>query len=47
MYRAGARIGFLDKVVAFIVPRPGENTVGLAAYKLSESDKMEHFKFEE
>lgn len=45
IYKAGVRMGFLDQVVAYVLPRPGETTVGLEAYKLSEKEKMEHFKF--
>ena len=45
IYKAGVRMGFLDKVVAYILPRPGEQTIGLAAYKETEQDKVEHFKF--
>jgi len=38
-------MGFLDQVVAYVLPRPGEATVGLEAYKLSEKDKLEHYRF--
>ena len=47
IYSAGARMGFIDEVLAYVLPRPGENTVGLDAYKLSEKEKMEHYKFSE
>ncbi|MDO8667873.1 MAG: glycosyltransferase family 2 protein [bacterium] len=33
MYKAGARIGFLDKVVGYVIPRLGEQTIGLEAYR--------------
>ncbi len=33
MERAGVRMGHLDKVVAYVLPRPGEKTIGLEAYK--------------
>jgi glycosyltransferase involved in cell wall biosynthesis len=46
IFCAGVRMGFLDKVVAYILPRPGESTVGLEAYQLQEKDKLEHFKFQ-
>ncbi len=46
IYSAGIRTGFLDQVVAYVLPRPGETTVGLEAYKLTEQEKMEHYKFE-
>jgi len=47
IYKAGARIGFLEKVTAFILPRPGEQTIGLAAYKLSADEKIKHFEFKD
>lgn len=46
MYHAGVRIGFLEKVVMYVLPRPGEKTVGLQAYELGGHEKREHFKFE-
>jgi glycosyltransferase involved in cell wall biosynthesis len=46
IHKAGVRMGFLDQVVAYVLPRPGETTVGLEAYKLTEQEKMEHYKFE-
>ena len=46
IYKAGVRMGFLDQVVAYVLPRPGETTVGLEAYKLTEQDKMDQYKFE-
>jgi glycosyltransferase involved in cell wall biosynthesis len=36
MFRAGVRMGFLDRVVAYVLPRPGEETIGLEAYKIAE-----------
>lgn len=45
MYKAGVRMGFLDQVVAYVIPRPGETTVGLEAYKLTEDEKIKHFNF--
>ena len=47
IYSAGVRMGFLDEVVAYVLPRPGETSVGLEAYKLTEKDKMEQYKFSE
>lgn len=44
-YRAGVRMGFLDRVVAYVLPRPGETTVGLDAYKLAEAEKLAHYRF--
>jgi hypothetical protein len=38
-------MGFLDKVVAYMIPRPGEMTVGLEAYQLQEKEKINHFRF--
>ena len=45
MYHAGTRMGFLNEVMAFVLPRPGEKTVGLEAYKLTEKEKMEKYRF--
>jgi glycosyltransferase involved in cell wall biosynthesis len=45
IFRAGVRMGFLDQVVAYVLPRPGETTVGLEAYRLTEQEKLEHYKF--
>jgi glycosyltransferase involved in cell wall biosynthesis len=47
MYYAGVRIGYLDQVVTYILPRPGEQTVGLDAYQLAASEKSAHFRFGE
>ncbi|MFH1310703.1 MAG: glycosyltransferase family 2 protein [Candidatus Omnitrophota bacterium] len=44
-FLAGVRIGFLDRVVGYVLPRPGENTIGLDAYQAKEKEKKEHFKF--
>ncbi|HDZ73711.1 MAG TPA: glycosyltransferase [Aurantimonas coralicida] len=32
-WKAGVRIGWLDEVLAYVIPRPGETTVGLEAYR--------------
>lgn len=32
MYNSGVRMGFLNEVLAYVKPRPGESTVGLDAY---------------
>lgn len=45
IYKAGVRMGFLDQVVTYVLPRPGETTVGLEAYKLTEQEKMDQYKF--
>jgi glycosyltransferase involved in cell wall biosynthesis len=44
MYYAGVRFGYLDEVVAFVLPRPGEKTIGLDSYKLIEQQKIEMHK---
>lgn len=44
-FKAGVRMGFLDKVTCHILPRPGEETIGLDAYKATADEKAEHFKF--
>ncbi len=33
MKRAGVRMGHLNKVVAYVLPRPGEKTIGLEVYQ--------------
>ena len=45
IYKAGTRIGFLDDVVAKVQPRPGESFVGLEAYKRTEKEKLDQYKF--
>ena len=47
IYGAGVRMGFLEEVVAYVLPRPGETSVGLEAYKLTEKQKLEQYRFEE
>jgi glycosyltransferase involved in cell wall biosynthesis len=47
IYTAGVRMGFLNEVLAYVLPRPGESTVGLDAYKLDEKEKMAKYKFTE
>ena len=38
IYNAGVRMGFLDHVLTYVLPRPGENTVGLDAYVTAEKE---------
>lgn len=45
IFHAGVRMGFLEQVMAYVLPRPGETTVGLDAYLLTKEEKNEHFKF--
>lgn len=45
IYGSGARMGFCNEVLAYVLPRPGETSVGLEAYKLTEMDKMDHYSF--
>jgi len=47
VFKAGVRMGFLDQVLAYVLPRPGEETVGLEAYRLTEREKLEQYKFDE
>jgi len=44
IYYSGARMGFLNETLAYVLPRPGEESVGLEAYKLTENEKMDHFR---
>jgi glycosyltransferase involved in cell wall biosynthesis len=46
MLNAGVRMGFLEEVLACVLPRPGERTVGLEAYQLTAAAKVDHFRFE-
>ncbi len=41
IYKAGTRMGFMDKVVTHVYPRPGEETVGLDAYLEAEKRGIE------
>lgn len=43
MHRAGVRMGFLDKVTAYVLPRPGEETIGLDAYKKAEEKGFKNY----
>jgi glycosyltransferase involved in cell wall biosynthesis len=45
IYRAGTKMGFLDEVTAYILPRPGEQTIGLEAYRQNAEQKLEHYRF--
>lgn len=45
IFNAGVRMGFLPTVLAYVLPRPGEATVGLDAYKLDADNKKKHFEF--
>lgn len=45
IYHAGVRMGFLDEVVTYVLPRPGEQSVGLEAYKLTEKEKLKQYEF--
>ncbi len=44
-YKAGVRIGYTDKVIASVLPRPGEDTIGLDAYNKYNKKLMSHFAF--
>lgn len=45
IYKAGVRMGFIDQVLAYVLPRPGESSVGLEAYELTEQEKLKQYKF--
>lgn len=47
IFSAGARMGFLEKPLALYLPRPGEQAIGLEAYKCSAEKKLKHFEFKE
>ena len=42
---AGVRVGYLDKVVAHISPRPGETAVGLKAYQQNRAETERKLAF--
>jgi glycosyltransferase involved in cell wall biosynthesis len=44
--KAGIRTGFLDMVTCYVLPRPGESTIGLAAYREQQEQKEEQYKFD-
>lgn len=43
MHKAGVKMGFLDKVTAYVLPRPGEETIGLDAYKKAEEKGFKNY----
>ena len=43
--KAGVRMGHIDRVVARVLPRPGETTVGFQAYQRDQDAKERHFAF--
>ena len=45
IYNARVRMGFLDEVVAYVLPRPGEESIGLDAYKLTRKEKLKQYEF--
>ena len=45
IYQAGVRMGFLEEVVSYVLPRPGEESIGLDAYNLKEKEKLKQYKF--
>ena len=38
-------MGYIDQVVCSVLPRPGEDTIGLDAYKKYHKKAMDHFAF--
>ena len=44
---AGVRIGYLSRVIAYVLPRPNEKVVGLKAYIDDRSEKERHYAFTE
>ena len=45
MFKAGVRMGYLEKPVSWYVPRPGEETIGFEAYQKTAEQKLRHFDF--
>lgn len=46
-FKAGVRMGFLEGVVSYVLPRPGETKVGLEAYKIYSDEKLTHYSFKD
>jgi len=46
MHRAGVNMGYLDRVVAYVLPRPGETEIGSKAYLSDRDNKELEFGFE-
>lgn len=44
-HKAGVRMGYVDRVVTSVKPRPGDKTIGLDAYRRSEGEMLAHFRF--
>lgn len=42
IFKAGVRMGFVEKVLYYCYPRPGEETIGLDAYKKAEEKGKKH-----
>ncbi len=38
LFKSGARMGFIETVVGYVLPRPGEETIGLDAYLIAEKE---------
>lgn len=45
VFKSGVRIGFVPRVLSYVLPRPGETEVGLKAYLSNANEKEEHYKF--
>lgn len=43
--KAGVRMGYFDRIITTILPRPGDTDVGLAAAKQDARKYMNHLKF--
>jgi len=42
---AGVRMGFLEKINFYCIPRPGEETIGLDAYRAKKQEIIDHYAF--
>ena len=47
MYHAGVKIGYVNKVVTFVYPRPGDETISSKAYRSKPKEIEKFYKFEE
>jgi len=43
MFYAGVKMRFFDRVTGYILPRPGEKTIGIDAYKEAETEGFKNY----
>jgi GT2 family glycosyltransferase len=45
LLKSGVRMGYVPRVLAYILPRPGEDQVGSKVYLSKPGDAEEHYRF--